>query len=216
MEQLAELPEFQAVNDEILHVSRSANRVICYIRADFEWRGGVLKDNVFNETFDVLKKYRRHFHAMPEAQEIVEDIAWRLLHTQYWQAYFTHYARLLPSRAAFHARYFVQIPGKAKKDKRGKPQGAYAVIPGIVYLIEAQGTGCIKIGRGESALARRENLQTGCPFALHILREIKTEDAAGLERMLHARYDPYKTIGEWFDLPADILNALLKEVFHGF
>lgn len=89
----------------------------------------------------------------------------------------------------------------------------YAVIPGVVYLIEAEGSGCIKIGRGRSASYRLAALATASPFPLRLLREVSTTDAAGLERTLHQRYSAYRTHGEWFELPRDAVTELLKENF---
>lgn len=85
--------------------------------------------------------------------------------------------------------------------------------PGEVYLIEAIGSGRIKIGRGRNAEARLLQLSTGTPFPLKLLRIIKTETSIGLEQMLHARYAQYRKHGEWFALSPTMLDALLEEKF---
>jgi hypothetical protein len=215
MDELVLQADFQAVNAKILAVSHSANRVICYIRADFEWKGGVLKpSSLFNETFHLIKKYRQHFHAMPEAASMIEEIAWQLLHTAYWQAYYAHYGRTLPSREAFHEHYFVALPGKQRRVSGRKPTNhAYAMIPGYVYVIDAVGSGRVKIGRTATPLARLETLDTASPYDLKILRQIKTPDAAELENQLHTRYAQYKVRREWYALPLDVLDQLLQEDF---
>jgi Meiotically up-regulated gene 113 len=106
---------------------------------------------------------------------------------------------------------------KALPFKRQKPDPAvnksYAIIPGYVYLIEAEGSGRIKIGRSFSAMIRLDTLATASPFPLKLLRRIETENASGLERALHRRYAKYKVHREWFALPPEVLTTLLTEDF---
>lgn len=85
--------------------------------------------------------------------------------------------------------------------------------PGQVYLLQAEGTQRIKIGRSTSAALRFESLRTASPFPLVLLRTIAAQDCVALEAALHRRYARYRQHREWFDLPAYILDALLKEDF---
>jgi hypothetical protein len=87
------------------------------------------------------------------------------------------------------------------------------VRPGVVYILQAAGTPRIKIGRAISAPIRIETLQTASPYPLLTLRTIPATDAVYLETLLHRRYDRYRRHGEWFELPADILEGLLQEKF---
>jgi hypothetical protein len=84
---------------------------------------------------------------------------------------------------------------------------------GIVYILHAEGTERIKIGRSIYATPRIEALQTASPFPLTVLRKIPTQDIAQLERALHKRYAPYRQYREWFTLPVPLLMALLEEQF---
>lgn len=86
---------------------------------------------------------------------------------------------------------------------------------GYVYLIEAVGSGRLKIGHGRSATVRFAALRTASPFPLRLLRAIPTADSAALERRLHARYAAFQVHGEWYALPRDLLAALLREAFGG-
>jgi hypothetical protein len=214
METLALQSDFQEVNTYLLTCSRSANRVICSIRFDYEFKSRMLKRDAFDEAFGFLDTYKKHFRVMPEDPGLVEEMAWRLLHTAYWQAYYTFYGRQLPSRAEFHQHYFERLPGKQGIERSGKKaKKFYTVIPGYVYIIEAIGSGHVKIGRSTSAVIRLDSLATASPFPLKLLRHIKTPDASGLERQLHQRYIRFKVHREWYALPPDVLVDLLKEDF---
>lgn len=105
-----------------------------------------------------------------------------------------------------------ESPLKPRKEPKPQKPGR----PGVVYLIQGDGWSEVKIGHGINALARLKLFQTGNPKRLRILREIKAQDSGKLERLLHDRYDAYRGEGEWFDLPEEILDALLKETFHDF
>ena len=85
--------------------------------------------------------------------------------------------------------------------------------PGEVYVIEAVGTGLVKIGRGLSATRRVRALSTGTPYPLRLLRTVPVADSQAQERALHARYGEFRRRGEWFALPADLLGELLDEQF---
>lgn len=69
--------------------------------------------------------------------------------------------------------------------------------PGFVYIIEAEGTTAIKIGRAKKPRTRLATLQTGSPVKLHFLHLLPGGDE--MERALHARLAPARAMGEWFD-----------------
>lgn len=101
-------PDFRAVEQRLAACSRHANRVVCYIRAHFEWKGGWLspgKQGVFN----VLPAFRRHLRQMPEAPNEVAALAWDLLQTNYWRAYFILHDRELPPREEFYNFFFHRL-----------------------------------------------------------------------------------------------------------
>ena len=84
---------------------------------------------------------------------------------------------------------------------------------GIVYIVRADGTTRIKIGRSALPGPRLASLETASPYRLKVLRQIPAQDSAFLERLLHQRYKRYRQKGEWFELPADVLHSLLQETF---
>jgi hypothetical protein len=106
---------------------------------------------------------------------------------------------------------FIRAAKPAAPAKPAKPPKAGK--PGHVYLIEAIGTPRIKIGHGGSAHQRLKQLSTGTPYPLRLLHTITASDSAALEDALHVRYEVYKRHNEWYELPADVLAALLQEVF---
>lgn len=66
----------------------------------------------------------------------------------------------------------------------------------MTYLIQAEGTYWVKIGRGKDPRARRADMQVSCPYRLCRIIEMPGD----WERRLHDLMDPYRGIGEWFDL----------------
>ena len=84
---------------------------------------------------------------------------------------------------------------------------------GIVYIVQAEGTTRIKIGRSTLPGPRLASLETASPYRLKVLRQILAQDSPFLERMLHQRYQRYRQKGEWFEIPRDILHDLLQEEF---
>lgn len=106
-------PDFTEVHRRITACSLSAQGVIGLLKLEFEWKSGWLTESWMSRYRQSVQTYRRHFQAMTEAPPVVENIAWDLLHTGYWQAYFHAYKRALPDRGTFHERYFVTLPVKA-------------------------------------------------------------------------------------------------------
>lgn len=68
-----------------------------------------------------------------------------------------------------------------------------------IYLIGAREVPCVKIGVSADCSARLKSLQTGFPYELKLLRQIKHLDAKGIESLLHTLLKDYKLHGEWFD-----------------
>lgn len=110
------------------------------------------------------------------------------------------------SRFSFPPKPSVPQPGRSAKRQK-------QAMSGTVYIVLAEGTTRIKIGWSTSPQQRIETLRTACPFPLRVLREIPSLRAGALERELHQRYAPYRQQGEWFELPAECLGALLIEDF---
>ena len=118
-----------------------------------------------------------------------------------------------------YARYGGTIPSiyqlnsPRAREKSPRTTGRTTTQPGHVYILLAEGTQRIKIGRSFSASVRFETLQTASPYPLKLLRSIASNDVISLETLLHRRYRTYRRHREWFDLPYDLLMELLHEDF---
>lgn len=69
----------------------------------------------------------------------------------------------------------------------------------FVYVLQAGKTGPIKVGRAFSVGDRMRDLQTGCPYTLHLRHLLPAVDAHLAERYFHKRLARDKTHGEWFE-----------------
>ncbi len=81
----------------------------------------------------------------------------------------------------------------------------------FVYLIEATGSGAIKVGAATNPRARLKALQTGCPVTL-VLRQAfgcPPGKACQFENELHRKLDTYRIRGEWFREEAPLLKEML-------
>lgn len=80
-----------------------------------------------------------------------------------------------------------------------------------VYFIRIKGTNRVKIGKSDNPVRRLKGLQTGCPFALELVKTIQCKDsnmAFNIERSLHMYFEKNqvkvdngsrrKTRTEWF------------------
>lgn len=68
----------------------------------------------------------------------------------------------------------------------------------VVYFIQAEDGGPVKIGVATSPATRLANLQVGSISKLVIRSIIETDDAPALERKLHAQFAAAAIRGEWF------------------
>ena len=78
----------------------------------------------------------------------------------------------------------------------------------IVYVFASRELDYIKIGKTKSVKQRLSNVQSGCPFHLHLWIAIATPKAAEIEKFLHKRYEEYNLRGEWFCLFSQQLDEL--------
>jgi 5-methylcytosine-specific restriction endonuclease McrA len=106
-EQLALQPDFVEAQAALERCSASARYAVTRLLAEFEWKGGWLTSRLSGKT--AMRKYQKALAKMPEAPALVEDLAWRFIHTAYWQAYYRVYERVIPTRDTFHQRFFVAI-----------------------------------------------------------------------------------------------------------
>lgn len=90
-----------------------------------------------------------------------------------------------------------------------------AVVPsrepakGYVYFIQAGNLPYVKIGFSRTAAHHRiEELQTGCPLELHILRVL--EGDIDMEHEFHCRFAEHRVRGEWFRIVPE-MRALFRK-----
>ena len=77
---------------------------------------------------------------------------------------------------------------------------------GYVYLIEDPIDNVYKIGVTRKNNRKRiEKLQTGNSHPLNVMYMYETEYPFRMESILHQRFNMYKVLNEWFELPQDIV-----------
>jgi hypothetical protein len=81
----------------------------------------------------------------------------------------------------------------------------------MIYAIEAVGSGFIKFGKARSVGRRLKELETACPYDLHIIAVADWPD--GAETALHLHLRPVHQRGEWFKddpLTREVLSWMLN------
>jgi len=79
---------------------------------------------------------------------------------------------------------------------------------GYVYAIGIEGSTLIKIGHSKSPNKRLASMQTGLPFKLEIVYQLRVEDPRRIELTLHRMLAEQQTRGEWFEMPKIALPEL--------
>lgn len=112
--------------------------------------------------------------------------------------------------------YRSDVPAWEKLDQRfrrqGKPLKAdhleLLADRGVVYFIQAETGGPIKIGTAIDAEKRMASLQLSCPVKLRLLS--KRPGGERLERFLHRQFAAYRLHGEWFEPDAPGLRREIR------
>jgi hypothetical protein len=91
------------------------------------------------------------------------------------------------------------LPKKGKASPAKPKKRAYRT-----YIIEAEGTGMVKIGRAADCLARLHQLQTGSFAPLTLLADIEQD----IEAKLHRLFKSSHSRGEWFNYTDEIKQYL--------
>jgi hypothetical protein len=100
----------------------------------------------------------------------------------------------------------VEYARKLKSDRSDKP--------GFVYLIECHDF--VKAGYADNVQVRLCALQTGNPYELRLLKAFQTDHMIRDEARIHALWKRYEVRGEWFQVPAGELAAVVNaESFEG-
>lgn len=82
----------------------------------------------------------------------------------------------------------------------------------FIYLIKNEDSNKYKIGVTKNDPSKRlKGLQTGSSEKLLLIDYFETLYPYRMEKMLHNRYMKYHVLGEWYELPTDIINNFGKE-----
>jgi hypothetical protein len=94
--------------------------------------------------------------------------------------------------------------------KRAKQQATRRVVPGYIYLVA--GGGHIKIGKSRDLPARLRSFGLQLPFPVELVQSYAVQDYSGAEYRLHTMFADKRINGEWFDLDADDLALITREL----
>lgn len=87
----------------------------------------------------------------------------------------------------------------------------FGVGPGCTYIIAAESSGLVKIGRTFDIGARLKALQTGSAEVLNIRRVLPFD----CERAMHTRFSHLRRHGEWFSFDPEMLTVALSDFATG-
>ena len=73
---------------------------------------------------------------------------------------------------------------------------------GFVYFVVNEKQAICKIGYSVSPAKRLKELQTGCPYPLHVQKTVVGD--IEMERLFHKIYNEYRLEGEWFKLQGEL------------
>lgn len=84
-----------------------------------------------------------------------------------------------------------------------------------VYII-GRDDGPVKIGVSHDPPKRLATLQSGCPFRLSLLHQVKARNvdhAYTMEHQCHRLYADHRLVGEWFKIDADTARSAVDICF---
>lgn len=79
----------------------------------------------------------------------------------------------------------------------------------LVYLVNAQKTNFFKIGMTNNIKKRLMQLQTSSPLKIKYVHSVYTDNPLGVESNLHNYVSKYHVIGEWYELPFDVIKRTI-------
>lgn len=83
---------------------------------------------------------------------------------------------------------------------------------GLVYLIKMKNYNFYKIGHTTRSIETRlDELRTGNPEPLELIKSYKTNNYIKLENWLHRQYKINKKEGEWFEFDYEFENKFIHE-----
>lgn len=84
----------------------------------------------------------------------------------------------------------------------------------MVYALATHDLKYVKVGKTASAKQRFINIQSGCPFNLHLWLAIRTPRPSDIEKDIHRNLSHCQTRGEWFSPQSEDLDYLV-DYFRG-
>lgn len=74
----------------------------------------------------------------------------------------------------------------------------------MAYLYVLQCQNFVKIGVSKTPNRRIKQLQTGNPYKIYLLLNLKVEDAYQAENFFHKKFKNQNSMGEWFEVNSEI------------
>lgn len=79
------------------------------------------------------------------------------------------------------------------------PINIYNNKEGYLYLIKCENSDYYKLGISSICYKiRLSNLQSGCPYKLHMIHVVHSIDYKNIEKEIHLKFNKYRHFGEWF------------------
>jgi len=157
----------------------------------------ILLYNILNSNENNLhQKYHRSIvlKNLTETKTILKEIEIELINKS--QTKYIH--EIIKKKTnSFEIDYIKKIKGKEfSKNKK------------VIYFIQQENDGAIKIGISNNFKKRLRQLQTGSPYKLNILTIINGDEE--LEKQLHSKFAEYRLSGEWFKPVEKLVNYINK------
>lgn len=84
---------------------------------------------------------------------------------------------------------------------------------GFIYVIKCSGSHYYKIGKSRNGGKQRmRSMQTGIPYDLELIKEVKIEFIDKAEKELHSIFKDNRVRGEWFLFTDTQLNVLFNSI----
>lgn len=96
-------------------------------------------------------------------------------------------------------------------DEGSDSETGKSIADGYVYLLKSGDH--YKIGKSEDIERRVKEVRTQMPESLVLVHTIRTDDASGIERYWHQRFQNQRANGEWFKLSRADISAFKRRSF---
>lgn len=121
--------------------------------------------------------------------------------------YRRHIADLIPDAEERETYLSGAKPAQKGESRRGHLR---RFVKPMVYFVQAEALGLIKIGLTRDAVDRLKTLQVGSPDKLKLLGVIVHDDAEEIEHEAHIAFKDLHSHGEWFRPDARLLEFIAR------